>query len=454
MSYIDTTPSGISRTFLVTTSAKKGNIIVDPVEPVDPVDPIDPVEPVDPIDPEEPVDPIDPIDPVEPEEPEEPTVKYPELDTTTAYPYMRFSVRPTVDNVSLQHYAVEVDGVVYNKDHSLNLVGSSFTIGDRSFVIPGGSSSDLVIYVDDHPNPTPFMVRLIPSPDSSKNNIAGLSGFGNVGAHQYTGMDEDIFFLLMPSKGPNDLKATEEVVLQLHGGSVNDLGDYVISPDLELYFNFHKLSYQKTISAENYQQLFSALSPMVCLHSTIDANGLAVFKVLTKDNDVATPVSIEASLGAEHNVEVDANRTPSVYYDEAQGGWTASIKPIKLTIDSPYVPLLATDHIEIYIPNYWMHGMPTCDVVLNGVTYNDIVFELSGTITLGDYTVSTSLSSGGSGYMFFETTSSEDTLSFKIIPKGVTIENGNSIVPTRTWSAFYDSTTMITECIVKLNSDS
>ena len=448
MSYIDTTPSGISRTFLVTTSVKKGNIIDEPTDPVDPVDPTDPVDPVDP------VDPTDPVDPVDPNIPNDPSVKYPELDATSATSYMRFNVRPTVDNVSLQHYAVEVDGVVYNEDHSLNLVGSSFTIGDRSFFVPGGSSSSIVIYADDNEDTTPIMVRLIPSPDSSKNNIEGVDNYTGEGYHQYTGIDDDIFFLLIPNKGPNSIKATEEIVLQLHGGSVNDLGDYVMSPDLELSFDFNKLSYQKTISAENYQQLFSALSPMVCLHSTIDANGLAIFKVLTKDNDVATPVSIEASLGAEHNVEVDANRTPSVYYDEAQGGWTASIKPIKLTIDSPYVPLLATDHIEIYIPNYWMHGMPTCDVVLNGVTYNDIVFELSGTITLGDYTVSTSLSSGGSGYMFFETTSSEDTLSFKIIPKGVTIENGNSIVPTRTWSAFYDSTTMITECIVKLNSDS
>ena len=367
---------------------------------------------------------------------------------------MRFSVRPTVDNVSLQHYAVEVDGVVYNKDHSLNLVGSSFTIGDRSFVIPGGSSNDLAIYVDDRPNPAPFMVRLIPSPDSSKNNIAGVSGYGNVGAHQYTGVDEDIFFLLIPSEGPNDLKATEEVVLKLHGGSVDDSGDYVISPDLELYFDFYKLNYKKTISAENYQPLFTNISSMLCLHSTIDANGLAIFKVLTKDNDVATPVSIQGSIGAEHDFEADANRTPSAYYDEAQGGWMASIKPIKLTIDSPYVSLLATDHIQICIPNYWLHGMPTCDVVLNGVTYNDIIFELSGTITLGDYTISTSLSSGGSGHMFFETTSSEDTLSLKIIPNGETIKNGNSIIPTETWSAFYDSTTMITECIVKLNSDS
>lgn len=97
------------------------------------------------------------------------------------------------------YYAVEVNGEVFNADHSVDIFNGDISVGGYTFTSYSGSGS-AEMCVKDHVNGEPVRVKLIPSPNPNQNNIQGIWSYDEFPAISYTGANDEVSFCLQPVK--------------------------------------------------------------------------------------------------------------------------------------------------------------------------------------------------------------------------------------------------------------
>lgn len=97
------------------------------------------------------------------------------------------------------YYAVEVNGEVFNADHSVDIFNGDISVGGYTFTTYSGSGS-AEMCVKDHVNGEPVRVKLLPSPNPNQNNIQGIWSYDEFPAISYTGANDEVSFCLQPVK--------------------------------------------------------------------------------------------------------------------------------------------------------------------------------------------------------------------------------------------------------------